>query len=81
MCICLSKSVDDDDHQLAANTNISIGCNTLFNELTDFNTMIPEDFTAPYSDVLDSVVRYDSNVIENDHINMSGDLSKCESFV
>ena len=53
MCICLSKSVDDDDDQLAANTNISIGCNTLFNELLDFNTIIPEDFTAPYSDVLD----------------------------
>ena len=73
MCIFFSKSVDDDDDQSATNTNICIGCNTIFNNLPDFNAMIPEDFIVPQSDVVDSIVRYDSNV------NVSDDLSECEN--
>lgn len=79
MCICLSKSVDDDDDQSATNTNICIGCNTIFNNLPDFNAMIPEDFIVPQSDVVDSIVWYDSNVIGSDHRNVSDDLSECEN--
>ena len=60
--------------------NTSIGFNTLLNKLPDFNAMIPADFTVPQSDVLDSVVRFDSNIIWSNHSNISDDLSECESL-
>ena len=42
--------------------------------------MIPEAFTVPQSDVLDSIVQYDSNVIGSDHSNVSDYLSDYESL-
>ena len=80
MCISFRKSVDDDDDKSAANTNISIGCSTLFNELPDFNAMISEDFKVPQSDVLGLVFQYDSNILGGDNSSVSDDLSECKSL-